>query len=139
MSSNQACLVPSNGGDALWVGPPLEYPEEDTSDPTRTFLGASLQCEPFFQDWSAVGVVEVFGAEITPDTSGGGTITLADVTLVIGDINSDGTINITDLTTVAASFGTADPVADVNGDGTVNITDITTVANNFGLSAPTAW
>jgi hypothetical protein len=51
----------------LWVGPPRAYPEEDTSDPSRTFLGAALQCEPYFRDWSTLGTVYVFGSDVVPD------------------------------------------------------------------------
>ncbi len=48
------------------------------------------------------------------------------------DVNTDGVVNILDLTFVAARFGEADPKADVNVDGTVNILDLTLVAQNFG-------
>ena len=57
--------------------------------------------------------------------------------LQTSDVNVDGTVNILDLTLVAAQFGTA-PTADqplnsdVNGDGTVNILDLTLVASHFG-------
>jgi len=53
----------------LWVGPPAAYPEEDASQPGRTFSGARLQCTPHFDDWGSVGVFAVFGAEIVPDAS----------------------------------------------------------------------
>jgi len=59
-------VTPLGGGDALWVGPPKDYPEEDSSNPTRTFVGAGLQCDPYYRDWSTLGVVEVFGAEFIP-------------------------------------------------------------------------
>ena len=57
--------------------------------------------------------------------------------LQASDVNVDGTVNILDLTLVAAHFGTT-PAADqalnidVNGDGTVNILDLTLVASHFG-------
>lgn len=57
--------------------------------------------------------------------------------LQASDVNTDGVINILDLTLVAAKFGTT-PIADqipnpdVNGDGTVNILDLTRVASHFG-------
>jgi len=38
-----------NGG-VLWVGRPTRCPDENISDPDRTFTGALLQCEPFFCD-----------------------------------------------------------------------------------------
>ena len=58
-------------------------------------------------------------------------------TLKASDINTDGVVNILDLTLVAAHFGTtptADqtPNPDVNGDGSVNILDLTLVASHLG-------
>lgn len=57
--------------------------------------------------------------------------------LQASDVNTDGVINILDLTLIAAHFGTtlaADQAlnTDVNGDGTVNILDLTLVASHFG-------
>lgn len=62
-------------------------------------------------------------------------------TLRAADVNTDGVINILDLTLVASHFGetpTADqsPNPDVNGDGTVNILDLTLVASHFGKAVP---
>ena len=57
------------------------------------------------------------------------------------DVNTDGVINILDLTLVASHFGetpTADqsPNPDVNADGIVNILDLTLVASHFGKTVP---
>ena len=57
--------------------------------------------------------------------------------LTASDINTDGVVNILDLTLIATHFGempTADqsPNPDVNGDGTVNILDLTLVASYLG-------
>ena len=54
-----------------------------------------------------------------------------------GDANSDGTVNIGDLTLLAGSFGQNGDWADgdFNGDGLVNIGDLTLLAGNFGTSA----
>ena len=62
-------------------------------------------------------------------------------TLRAADVNTDGVINILDLTVVASHFGetpTADqsPNPDVNGDGSVNILDLTLVASHFGKTVP---
>ena len=62
-------------------------------------------------------------------------------TLWAADVNTDGVINILDLTLVASHFGetpTADqsPNPDVNGDGSVNILDLTLVASHFGKTVP---
>ena len=52
-----------------------------------------------------------------------------------GDVNSDGVVNILDLTLVAQQIGTLNPSigrADVNKDGVVNILDLTLVAQQIG-------
>ena len=50
-----------------------------------------------------------------------------------GDINGDGTINVTDVTAlvnkILGSASYSDSVCDINGDGTVNVTDVTTLVN----------
>jgi len=60
---------PAHNGRVLWVGPPRPYPEEDISDPQRTFTGASLTCEPHFRDWGTIGTLHIFGGEIIPGSS----------------------------------------------------------------------
>ncbi len=52
-----------------WIGPPKNFPENDATGATnQTFVGAALQCEPEFNDWSTVTLLHVFGAEIMPDS-----------------------------------------------------------------------
>ncbi len=53
-------------------------------------------------------------------------------TILVGDINSDGIVNILDYTLLANAFGTTDTKADLNSDGIVNILDYTILSNNFG-------
>ena len=62
--------------------------------------------------------------------------------LQVGDVNGDGTVNIQDLTLVAANFTqTGENVADINGDGIVNIVDLALVASALQntASAPGTW
>ena len=47
------------------------------------------------------------------------------------DVNTDGIVNILDLTFVAARFGEMDSEADVTGDGIVNILDLVRIALNL--------
>lgn len=64
----------------------------------------------------------------------GTTVTVSDVTLLGGDINGDGQVDILDLVAVASQFGTNSPspeAADINGDGQVDIVDVVLVAKNL--------
>lgn len=59
------------------------------------------------------------------------------VTLLAGDLNGDGYINISDFTLMSASFGKSagdegfNERADINGDATVNIQDLVTLASHW--------
>lgn len=53
-------------GTSLWVGPPARYPDEDASKQGNSFWASGLQCDPYYRDWSTMGVLDVFGAEILP-------------------------------------------------------------------------
>ena len=53
-----------------------------------------------------------------------------------GDVNGDGSVNITDLVLVAGALGkTGQNAMDVNGDNVVNIADLVLVAGALGTSA----
>ena len=61
---------------------------------------------------------------------------------MVGDINGDGIVDITDLTIVAVAYGRFqgepgyNPDADLNKDGIVDIGDISIVTMNFGKTCP---
>lgn len=57
-------VIPSP--NVLFVGAPIDAPEEDSSDTMQTFRAAPLQCTPHVHTWSAEGIVSVYGAEIIP-------------------------------------------------------------------------
>jgi uncharacterized repeat protein (TIGR01451 family) len=69
----------------------------------------------------------------------GTTVTLPDVTLLGGDMDDNGTVNIVDISNIALNFGGSGPAGDLNGDGTVNIVDISGAAANFGQIEPVPW
>ncbi len=67
------------------------------------------------------------------------TTQLAPVSLISGDLNGDGLIDITDATTIGVDFGSGSTRSDLNGDGTINVLDLILLANNFGASGPSNW
>ena len=67
---------------------------------------------------------------------------ITEPTLLIGDLDGNGVVNVQDLVLVASNFKqTGENLADVNGDGIVNIVDLTLVAGAIAdvAGAPTAW
>jgi hypothetical protein len=61
---------------------------------------------------------------------------------LVGDVNGDGVVDMTDIALVAAAFGSNpaspnwNPYADINHDGVVDILDVALVASNFGQHYP---
>jgi hypothetical protein len=51
---------------------------------------------------------------------------------VPGDIDGDGDVDLNDLLTLIAAWGTADAAADLNGDGVVNLDDLLVLLGHFG-------
>jgi parallel beta-helix repeat protein len=49
-----------------------------------------------------------------------------------GDLNSDGSVNIFDLSMLLSSWGTATSSRDINGDGTVNVFDLSIMLSHWG-------
>lgn len=62
-----------------------------------------------------------------------------EVTLLGGDLNADGVIDILDLSLCAANFDTPAAEADVNADGMVDVYDLVLLGKNFKLTAPTVY
>lgn len=62
---------------------------------------------------------------------------LAGLTLLAGDLNDDGVIDVADAAALGLAIGNSDPgaAADLNGDGAVNVLDLILLAVNFGQSA----
>lgn len=59
------------------------------------------------------------------------------ITLLAGDVNGDGKINLTDLSIFKNNFGktgsaVTNPLADITGDGKINLLDLGVFKNNFG-------
>jgi len=72
-------------------------------------------------------------------TAAGETKTLPPVTMIAGDLNQDGRIDLFDLVLMTAAFaaqGVVEPHADLTGDGRVDLFDMTLVGNNLGQTGP---
>jgi len=52
----------------------------------------------------------------------------------VGDINSDGKVDILDLSLLLSHYNTSDSGEDINADGTVNILDLSILLSNFGTT-----
>jgi hypothetical protein len=67
---------------------------------------------------------------------GGETTTMPDVTLLGGDLDGNGVIDISDLVIGGSHFGSDSAEADITADGHVDIFDIVLIGKNFGLTGP---
>ncbi|GEM_PF-2962155 len=115
-------------------GPAVDYKFTNlaTSPTDPGIAGVGNTVEGVFK----VGVY-AFGG---PDGSIPGTFdydTFTANSFLLGDFNSDRSVNLDDFTTLAANFGGAGvwETGDANDDGTVNLDDFTALAANFGLSS----
>ncbi len=54
-----------------------------------------------------------------------------------GDLNSDGTVNVLDLSLLLSSWGKSGVAADLNSDGTVNVFDLSLLLTNWGKTSTT--
>ncbi len=58
---------------------------------------------------------------------------IVDVEPILGDVNGDGVVDVTDLLLMISDWGScADCPSDVNNDGYVNVTDILIAIGNWG-------
>lgn len=75
----------------------------------------------------------------------GSTVLSRSVTLLGGDVNGDGRIDVRDLSFIAWHFsGQGSPAeysadADINGDQVVDISDLAITAGNYGRQGPIPW
>ena len=113
-----------DGAILLWDAATFRTPDPQVS-PINTLKGHTKEVEEL--TFSPDGRTLASG-------SWDGTILLWDLAPVLTqtswDVNSDGVVNILDLTLIASRFGQDSP--DLNGDGAVNILDLVLVANHIG-------
>lgn len=89
-----------------------------------------------------VYTVKVTGGAILPyaktvDISSG-SVDIGSIELVSGDVNSDGSVNLTDLESVY-SLWLGEGAADINGDGSINLLDIEIIYKNWLKTGDTAY
>jgi subtilisin family serine protease len=130
-------------GRTMWVGPPTLYteaagkrlPSEAPGAPT--FWGATLQCSPFYADWTGYGLVHVFDPSVVP--SGAYAVQAIDESCSLdSEVNFSPPLSLRtsrwgDVVSNCATNPCGPP------DNVVNITtDAVSVANKFGnrLGAP---
>ncbi|MGD0160620.1 MAG: dockerin type I domain-containing protein [Candidatus Bathyarchaeia archaeon] len=87
--------------------------------------------------WVPCGNYTLTAVVATPTSSN--TFTVGNIVVrIVGDVNSDGRVDVKDIALVARAFGSKpgsinwNPAADVNGDGVVNMKDIALIARYFG-------
>ena len=81
----------------------------------------------------------LYGSTLGGGANNNGVVFELDVPLPLpGDVNSDGSVNFTDLLLLAQTYGRPGTWAqgDLNADGTINFADLLLLAQNYGQSAP---
>jgi hypothetical protein len=111
---------------------------EATSDSSGAFQFANLPLGIYRLDASAPGFLST---RMEIRVLEGQLVQLPPTTLIAGDVNQDGLIDIKDVTLIAANFNGPATVleADINGDGWVDIRDLSVVSSQFGLAGPLPW
>jgi hypothetical protein len=79
-------------------------------------------------------------AQGTVTLTSSNTVTQPTVSLLAGDIDSNGVIDQFDALTIGMSYNTATPAAaDLNNDNVINVLDLELLAQNYRETGPTAW
>ena len=108
-----------------------------SGDFTNNSTAAGQVWEPFALHFTAAGASTVVSL-VGKSTAGGQYIGLDNVSLVpelAGDANDDGTVNFTDLLTLAENYGARGAAweqGDFTGDGSVSFDDLLLLARNYG-------
>lgn len=74
----------------------------------------------------------VVALDAVGNASPAATLNASTVARKIGDINGDGSVDITDLSIMLSDWNTSTAAADLNGDGIVNIFDLSTLLSHWG-------
>ena len=137
-ASDLKLIDDSNGQPVDLSGATFAY-DDGTSSATWDVTAAAIAPGYYTLSVSAAGITDAAGNMLdgNEDGTGGDDYVESIYVAIPGDANSDGTVNIGDLTLLAGSFGQSGTWADgdFNDDGLINIGDLTLLAGNFGTSA----
>lgn len=74
----------------------------------------------------------VVAVDAAGNSSTAATLTTSTIRLKPGDVNRDGFVNLTDLSTLLTNWGTANTNCDLNANGIVDIYDLSILLTNYG-------
>lgn len=80
---------------------------------------------------AVVGYTSLTASLGAPETKDGPAERIAAPYEPAADPNTDGQVNVADLSIVLSEWGTADAESDLNGNGTVDIADLSVVLSNW--------
>jgi len=93
----------------------------------------TIHRQSYLRTWKVVAILS------------GQTTILPDVTLLAGDINQDGVIELADLNLIGQAWNATssssnwNPAADITNNGIINILDMVAVSFNWDWVAPGPW
>ncbi|MBN1995414.1 MAG: hypothetical protein JW953_22185 [Anaerolineae bacterium] len=126
-ANSQGASVTVKNGEQITVSVEANGRFKIDNAPTNAALSVTADA-PIYLPAVCTGL-----AATSPETD------LGSVTLLAGDFNDDGDVDILDLVTVGSSFGQTglNLPTDVNRDGVVDIYDLIMVSKNFGKTTQT--
>lgn len=130
-----------------YIGPPQEY--TDSTLFGTTFIASPLVCEPYYQDWSNINLLHIFGDEIVPSSiynivsinQNQESIPLVVETTQWGDIDGNNQVNVLDISKIVdkvkdlpgalSKVQTQLEPQNLNPAANVNVLDIATAVDSL--------
>ncbi|MBI5863111.1 MAG: hypothetical protein HZB38_01095, partial [Planctomycetes bacterium] len=131
----------SDDGSRLWIGSTLVVDNDGLHAMTERSGTLGLQAGThairveFFERGGGAGLIaSIVGGDLTKQAI---PASMWRHTVCPGDLNSDGVVDLADLTTLLANFGISAGATpeqgDMNGDGAVDLGDLTAFLSVFGV------
>lgn len=127
-------------GTSMWLGPPLAFSENGGSvlplAGYSNFNASTLQCSPYFQDWSTLDTIYVYDENIVP--GGQFTVQIVDASCAVGDEASFSNGLVVSTGRWGDLVGPFNPVSGLwtPPDGSVDVTtDVIAVIDKFASKA----